>query len=267
MAPVAAGDALCHLRRAVADLDPSSAASFGEDAGMLALGLPDVDAVLQGGLARGAVHELSPGPTQQLGAVSGFALALAARATGDGRPALWIQTDFAAIKAGQPYGVGLDLFGLSLQRLLILRVARPLDLLWAFEEALKSRSLAAVLAELPETGAAADLTATRRLALAARAGGGFGLLLRHRPCPLATAAMTRWQIAAALSRPDEYGGLGRTAFDLSLSKNRRGRNGRWIVCWSPDDRSFVPQALPLGVAEAAGDRPPDAQPRVGASAA
>ena len=65
--------------------------------------------------------------------------------------------------------------------LLILRVSRPLDLLWAFEEALKSRGLAAVLAELPESGAAADLTATRRLTLAARAGGGLGLLLRHRP--------------------------------------------------------------------------------------
>ena len=28
--------------------------------------------------------------------------------------------------------------------------------------------------------------------------------------------MTRWQIAAAVSQPDAYGGLGRTAFDLSL---------------------------------------------------
>jgi protein ImuA len=262
MASVAPGDALCHLRRAVAELDPSSAASFGEEAGLLALGLPQVDSALQGGLARGAVHELAPGPTQQLGAVTGFALALAARASADGRAVLWIQTDFAALEAASPYGPGLDLFGLPLRRLLILRVVRPLDLLWAFEEALKSRSLAAVLAELPETGAAADLTVSRRLALAARAGGGLGLLLRHRSCPLTTAAMTRWQVAAAVSRPDQYGGLGRTAFDLALSKNRRGRSGRWIVCWNHDERSFVPQALSLGVAEAALDRSPDAQPRV-----
>jgi protein ImuA len=261
MASVAPGDALCHLRRAVADLDPSSAASFGEDAGVLALGLPEVDAALQGGLARGAVHELAPSPASPPGAVTGFALALAARATGDGRSALWIQTDFAAIEAGMPYGPGLDLFGLPLRHLLILRVARPLDLLWAFEEALKSRSLAAVLAELPESGAAADLTATRRLTLAARAGGGLGLLLRHRPCPLATAAMTRWQVAAAVSQPDAYGGLGRTTFDLSLSKNRRGRSGRWTACWSHDERSFVPPALSFPVAAAAGDRSPDA-PRV-----
>jgi protein ImuA len=262
MASVAPSDALCHLRRAIADLDPSSAASFGEEAGLLALGLPEIDAALQGGLARGAVHELAPGSAQQAGAVTGFALALAALAAAGGRSALWIQTDFAALEAGMPYGPGLALFGLPLWHLLILRVSHPLDLLWAFEEALKSRGVAAVLAELPESGAAADLTATRRLALAARAGGGLGLLLRHRPCPLATAAMTRWQVAAAVSQPDVYGGLGRTAFDLSLRKNRRGRCGRWIVCWNHDERSFVPQALSLGVAETAGDGSPDAAPLV-----
>jgi protein ImuA len=257
MASAAHGDALCRLRQAVADLDPSSAASFGEAAGLITLRLPEVDAVLQGGLARGALHELAPAkPTpQQPAAITGFALALAARAVADGRSALWIQTDFAALEAGLPYGPGLDLFGLPLRHLLILRVSRPLDLLWAFEEALKSRGVAAVLAELPESGTAADLTATRRLTLAARAGGGLGLLLRHRPCPLASAAMTRWQVTAAVSRPDDYGGLGRTAFDLSLCKNRRGHCGRWIVCWNHDERSFVPQTLSLAMAETAGDGP------------
>ncbi len=111
----------------------------------------------------------------------------------------------------------------------MLRVPRPVDALWACEEALKSRGVAVVIAELPEAGEAADFTATRRLTLAARAGGGLGLLLRHRPLPLATAATTRWQVAAAPSTPDRFGGLGRTAFDLSLNRNRRGHSGRFIV--------------------------------------
>ena len=34
---------------------------------------------------------------------------------------------------GTPYGPGLDLFGLSLGRLLILRVAHVRDLLWGFD--------------------------------------------------------------------------------------------------------------------------------------
>jgi protein ImuA len=262
MASVVARDTLGQLRQAVAKLDPSSAASFDEKAGRLPLGLPAIDAALQGGLARGALHELVPGAGQQCGPVTGFALALAALATSGGRSTLWIHTDFGALEAGIPYGPGLDLFGLPLRHLLILRVSRPLDLLWAFEEALKSYSLAAVLAELPETGAAADLTATRRLTLAARAGGGLGLLLRHRPSALPSAAMTRWQVAPAVSQPDAYGGLGRTAFDLSLSKNRHGHCGHWIVCWNHDERIFVPQALSLGVAEKAGDGSPDAHPLV-----
>ena len=62
-----------------------------------------------------------------------------------------IQTDFAALEAGAPYGPGLDLFGLPMARLLVLRVPRPVDALWAMEEALSCRALAIVIAELPAT--------------------------------------------------------------------------------------------------------------------
>jgi protein ImuA len=224
------------------------------------LGVPALDHALQGGLAVRALHELAPASELQLGGAFGFGLAIAALAAAGGRQVLCIATDYAAREAGAAYGLGLDRLGLSMDRLLILRVAHPLDALWAFEEALKCSALAAVLAELPEAGASADLTATRRLSLAAQAGGGLGLLLRHRPCRLPSAAMTRWQVAAALSRPDRFGGLGGTSFDLSLQRNRRGRCGRWIMGWNHDERTFVPQALSLGVAETARDRPDRAQP-------
>jgi protein ImuA len=228
---------------------------LGADEGSLRLGVPALDDALQGGLALGALHELAPVSELQLGAAFGFGLAIAALAATGGREVLCIQTDYAALAAGTPYGLGLDRLGLAMERLLILRVAHPRDALWAFEEALKCPALAAVLAELPEEGAAADLTATRRLLLAAQTGGGLGLLLRHRPCPLGSGAMTRWQVAAALSRPDRFGGLGGTSFDLALQRNRRGRCGRWIMGWNHDERIFVPQAVSLGVAEAAFDRP------------
>jgi protein ImuA len=200
------------------------------------------------------LHELAPASELQLGSAFGFGLAIAALAAAGGRQVLCIATDYAALEAGAPYGLGLDRLGVSMNRLLILRVAHPRDALWAFEEALKCPALAAVLAELPEVGAAADLTATRRLSLAAQAGGGLGLLLRHRPCPLPSAAMTRWQVAAALSTPDRFGGLGGTSFDLSLNRNRRGRCGRWIAGWNHDERTFVPQAPSVGMAETARDR-------------
>jgi len=251
---------LDQLRREVAAIDPSRVSfspgfsPWGAEEGSLRFGVPALDDALQGGLARGALHELAPASELQLGSAFGFGLAIAALAAADGRQVLCIQTDYAAHEAGTLYGLGLDCLGLSMERLLILHVAHPRDALWGFEEALKCPALAAVLAELPEAGTAADLTATRRLALAAQAGGGLGLLLRHRPYPLPSAALTRWQVAAALSAPDRFGGLGGLSFDLSLQRNRRGRCGRWITGWNHDERTFVPQALSLGVAETARDR-------------
>jgi protein ImuA len=249
--------ALGQLRQAIASLEPHSGFPPDAEDALLPLGPPMVDGALHGGLACGALHELSPAAPAHLGAAFGFALAVAAKAVArdkSTKPALLIETDFAGLEGGKPYGVGLDLFGLPMERLLILRVARPLDALWAFEEALKSPALAAVVAELPNEGALADLTATRRLSLAARAGGALGLLLRHRTAPWATTAMTRWEVAAAASEPDRFGGLGRTAFDLSLDKNRRGRCGRFIVSWDHHAGTFIPQALSLGLAETARNR-------------
>jgi protein ImuA len=269
--------ALGGLRRTVASIETSGTFSARPVAGLepanagLRLGLPAIDRALGGALAGAALHEFAPADPLQTAAATGFVLALAAlsqpadggsaggsaasRPAASGRQVVWLQTDFAALEAGLPYGPGLDLIRLVMDRLMIVRVPHPRDLLWGFEEALKSPAVAVVLGELPESAGAADLTATRRLSLAARAGGGIGLLLRHRPGGIATAAMTRWEVAAAPSRPDRYGGLGRTAFALSLNRNRRGPCGRWIVSWDHAEHSFMPQALPLGLAQTAADRP------------
>ena len=262
MASAAPRGALRHLRQALATLDKERGFSLVEEES-LPLGMPAIDAALGGGLACAALHELAPAAPAQFGAAAGFALAIAALRTAGGQTgkssALLIQTDFAALEAGAPYGPGLDCLGLPMQRLILVRVPRPVDALWACEEALKSRGVAIVIAELPEAGEAADFTATRRLTLAARAGGGLGLLLRHRPLPIATAAATRWQVASAPSAPDRFGGLGRTAFDLSLNRNRRGQSGRFIVQWDHHACAFLPQALSVGMAAAADDGSPDPQ--------
>ena len=167
---------------------------------------------------------------------------------------LWIASDFATLEGGGPYGPGLDRYGLAAERLVMLRVPHAGDALWAFEEALRCRALACVVAELPGEGADADLTATRRLTLAARDGAAFGLLLRQHATPVPIAAATRWRIAAAPSTPDRYGGLGATAFDLTLVKNRRGPSGRWTVTWDHHERTFN-AAVSLDLAAPVADRP------------
>jgi len=178
--------------------------------------------------------------------------------------AVWIQPDFAAAEAGFLYGPGLDLIGLPMERLVVLRVPRPRDALWAMEEALKCRAVGAVVAEL--AGEEADLTAMRRLALAAREGGGLGLIL-HQDCPSQpSTAMTRWEVASARGAPPPpypppHAGEGRgawlgpTTFALSLVKNRRGRIGQWRLSWDHHERAFA-AALSIPLAPAACDGSP-----------
>jgi protein ImuA len=245
MLPVEPMEQLSRLRRVLV----ASGETLADTAPSRALGVKPVDAALGGGIPCATLHELSAAPVH-LGAAAGFALALAALAREPARQTLWIATDFGALETGALYGPGLDQLGLDTAQLLVARVARPVDALFAMEEALKCRALATVMAEF---GDAPDLTATRRLSLAARDGGGLGLLLCHKPSAAPSAARTRWRIAPALSRPDEFGGLGRTAFTLSLTKNRRGPCGNWTLAWDHHEHAF--SALSLGVDAAARDRP------------
>lgn len=247
----AAAEQLSRLRRAIAKSE-----ALPEGARTLTLGVPVIDTALGGGLAHAALHEIGATPGHA-GAAAGFALALATRAQETAKETLWIATDFGTHETGSLYGPGLAQFGLSTERLLIVRVARPVDALFAMEEALKCRALSAVVAEF---GAAPDLTATRRLALAAKDHGGLGLILRHKADDAPSAARTRWLAASAPSQPDEFGGLGPAAFSLSLTRNRRGPCGAWTLTWDHHERAF---SLSLGVAAAASDRPDRQDLRVG----
>jgi protein ImuA len=166
----------------------------GARAGVVALGLAAIDAHLPGGgLARGSLHEIAgmdiDGPARD-GAASGFAAAMLARCAADpgkSGPVLWIARRPNLTQAG------LAAFGLDAARLLLVDAPKRVDALWAFEEALRCRALAAVVAEIDDV----DLTQTRRLQLAAELGGTTALLLRP-PGELAlpSAARTRWRIAS-----------------------------------------------------------------------
>src|ERR1044071_6956373 len=211
MGPASAQPTLQRLRETLAAIDPRLGPGLPLDEQRVEL-TGAIDATLGGGLACGALHEFAPTSSFQRGATSGFAaagagLAGAGTSTIRGGEVLWIATDFARSEGGWPYGPGLELFGLSSRRLLALTVARQADVLWAMEEGLRCRALACVIAELTGEGAEADLTATRRLSLAAREGvsarvSGLGLLIRHRITPTPSAAATRWHVPPAPSLPD-----------------------------------------------------------------
>ncbi len=221
----------------------------------VALGVAAIDAALGGGLNCETVHEIVPAAAGDLCAATGFVLSLAARAGNPRRYVLYVQHDFTAWEGGPPYAPGLAQLGVSPAHLIHLRVGHIDDALWALAEALKCRAFAAVVGEFPVNASALDLTATRRLVLAAQQGDGLGLLLRHASSVDANAATTRWQVAAAPSHADAFGGIGAAAFDLELVKNRFGPCGRWTLGWNHHEQCFAVPTLSLGVARTIVDRP------------
>ena len=141
------------------------------------------------GLVRGALHEVCAATP---GSGVAFAAILLARCGGQ---VLWISTEQESNLVWPP---GLIPFGLAPESLILARAARWPEALWAMEEALRCPALGAAVL-MAGAGQGLDLTATRRLHLAAEAGGVFGLLLRPDGAAGASAARTRWHIAPLAS--------------------------------------------------------------------
>ncbi len=246
---------VARLRRAMRAIER---AVVGEPMGFVPLGAPPVDAALGGGFLRGSLHEISALREAEMPAASGFALALAVRCPG---PVVWVAEDMGLIESGAPYGPGLDDLGLAPERLTTVTVTRSSELLWAAEEALGCHGIGAVVGE--SRSAHVDLTATRRLSLAASRCGGLALLVRSQASPEASAAATRWIVKAA---PSDAGagraagiGPGPPRFALTLTRNRRGPPGSWVLEWNCVDQRFDLQpADRVPVAQTAFDRPREA---------
>jgi len=75
---------------------------------------------------------------------------------------------------GDFYPPAAEAFGISLDRLIVLRVRRAKDALWAAEQSLRSPAVGAVIAPLNDL----DERDSRRLQLAAERSGCLGLILR-----------------------------------------------------------------------------------------
>lgn len=212
---------------------------------VIAFGLDAIDERLPGGgLASAGVHEIAAAAPADMAAASGFAAALMARRLArlpgeDTRPLLWGRHGAAAREYGRLYGRGLTAFGLASERLLTVTLNRPRTMLWTIEEALKSTALAGVIADM--TADVLDLTASRRLMLAARAAGVPLFLVFARPLAGATAALTRWRVAPHASGPARFDAAapGLAAWTLTLERSRAGRPGQWTVEWHHATHRFA----------------------------
>ena len=231
--------------------------------GRLSTGLPPVDMYLRmAATPLGAVHEIAGhGGDEEPGAAGAGFLALALKASA---PTGWIAW---VTQENDLYAPGLAAFGLDLRRLILVSARRDAEVCWALEEALRSRSLAAVVAEV----GVLTLTATRRLQLAAeQAGSPCFLLRRWRTQELAQqqraqpiAAVTRWRISP---QPHPRGSdqatvpeLGPVHWRLDLWRCRNAAAASWIMEFDHADQQRV-TAFPVPVAATLADRSISAAP-------
>lgn len=206
--------------------------------GRFTLGIDRVDAYLDPGPCLFCLHDIHAETAADAVAASAFALSLASRATTE-RPLAWVVQALARQEAGALHGPGLHEWGLRPENVLIVRVRDAKALLAAGEEALKSGAVGAVLMSGWGEAKAMTLTASRRLALAARAGGSTAFVVRAAATVMPSAAETRWSVRSALSTGLEAEAPGRPAFVAALTRSRQGAApAEWTLEWDRETGAF-----------------------------
>lgn len=203
------------------------------------LGPPAMDAWLGGGLERAALHEITA-EAADAGAAMGFVAALAVRAMETSSRLVWLRRDRDRGETGEIHGPGFIEFGLDPRAVSLLHLRATTDVLKAGIEAARCASLSVVVLEIQTDGREAGLTATRRLALAVEQSGVALFLLRiSSGATSPSAAMTRWSVRPAASRPLPGEAPGRPCFDVGLVRHRAGvAEKNWLVEWDRDRRVF-----------------------------
>lgn len=182
--------------------------------------IPVADAVDRwmphGGLPAGCIHEVKG---TSLASALAFSSILSSRIAGDEGNVVYIAPDRSL------HPLGLLPYGMRLDRFLLVCVRRAQDVSWAVMEALRCSQVSAVMAVLN----GADLTASRRMQLAAEDSGVTGFLLGHVTAAPIAAPITRWKISSTTGKPGQ--GFDEPAWTLDLLYCRGGRPGNWTIEW------------------------------------
>jgi protein ImuA len=151
-------------------------------------------------------------------------------------PAAFVATR-RALDFGVPYGHGLRHLGLDVGRLILIEAETDKDALWALEETLRSQARPAVVAGVVQSDL--GLTQSRRLNLAAAIHATPVMVMRGDAKAMgASAAATRWRLAAAPATLDRFGTFERWRWHATLERCRNGRTGAWLLEWNPEAHRF-----------------------------
>jgi protein ImuA len=193
---------------------------------VLPFGVPEVDSRLpDGGLARGALHEVAGGGNAAVdgAAAALFAAGIAARTKGK---VLW------CITRPDLFAPALAQAGLAPDRVIYVEAGDDQAVLACLEEGLRHGGLGAAVAEV----ARLSMTTSRRLQLAAEGTSTIGIALRRwrRQTEAAdfgqpTAAVTRWRVSVLPSEPLPVPGVGRHRWLVELIRCRAGDSADFEV--------------------------------------
>ena len=222
------------------------------DLNKVALGHAAADAMLRGGLAVAAVHEVFA-EGHQSAAATGFIAGLAGRVS-PRRPLVWVRQDFSEIESGALSMSGLCELGLDPRLLVTVRAPDTDAALRTAADALACDALGAVVLEVWGQARQLDLVASRKLTLAAQASGVTALLLRMAAEPRPSTAETRWIVRAAHSPPSAPARLGapgarpcstRNSFVTVMARSAAGSwNGNVMSASSANRRRILSLWLP-----------------------
>ena len=200
----------------------------------------------------GLVHEIFADDTRSAGAALGFAMGLSRQQVmGERQGVLYLQLAGEAQEIGLPYGLGFARFGFDARQLVLGRIGSVAEMLWALEEAIACRAVAAVVADFAIHPKALDFTVSRRLGLRSAASGTSVLLLRYGREREASAARLRWRVTPAVSagQPFDPHAPGPPRFRVGIEKRRLGGSSQraegqeLLVEWT--ENGFVPIAPAL----------------------
>ena len=221
-----------------------------------ASGIAALDEALSGGLMHGRVHEVYAAGSADAAAAAGFVVAMATGMSGQGKDIVWLRACRSVRQSGVFQANGWAELGGAPDQGLLGIIPDTMVLLRTAIDALRCAALGAVIVEGWGTMSELDLTASRRLALAAEKSGVPLILLRTDAVPTPSAAQTRWQVAAAPSRALPGRAPGMPVFDIELLRQKSGPSGlHWRLEWDRDQRQFRDAALSGAVVHAPVHRP------------
>lgn len=206
---------------------------------VFASGHASLDAYLDGGFQRGQLHEIFAKTAEDNGSATNFAAMVALCGLEQDKGILWLRTIGAMRKGGRFHPAGLVELGGDPGALFMAVAPDDKALLQSASDALRCDAFGVVIVECWGSPSILDLTACRRLTLAAGRSGVTAIMLRLDAREQHSTASTRWSVGTATSTPLTANAPGHPTFDLSLLRRRAGPSDKsWLVEWDRDERSF-----------------------------